>query len=128
MTMANDTVDSTRRIRITEPKQAIIGVVLITTIAFGMKYLLFDSGTEINPKDTTTTGSDKPVVQIEGNAYTITRASWATDDENAKGTVTPAGGLDAKLEPTEAVDPIEARRMKEAAERWQGLDIAIRRE
>ena len=82
----------------------------------------------INPKDSSTAGSDKPVLKLEGNSYAITRASWATSEENAKGTVTPAGGLDAKLRPTEDVDPVEARRMKEAAERWQGLDIAIRRE
>ena len=113
------------RVKITEPKQAMIGVALITLLAFGMKYMLSDTDSQI-PKKPQAKQEDggKP---LSGSAYAITGASWATEEDMVGGVVSPAGGANAKPKVNaEVVDPEEVRRMKEAAETWQGLDIAVR--
>ena len=102
--------------------RTVVGVVLVVVLTFGAKYLLFDSA----PGVSSAKAPNKRVVPtVNNDAYTITAASWATQENLADGVVAPEGGAEIEL-PEAVIDPEREKMMREAAKKWQGLDIAVR--
>jgi hypothetical protein len=103
--------------------QTVVGVVLVVVLTFGAKYLLFDSAPGVSSAKAP---NERVVPTVNNDAYTITTASWATQENLADdGVVAPEGGAEIEL-PEAVIDPEREKMMREAAKKWQVIDIAVR--